>query len=1015
MMKQLNIQTPFRMFVLLLGLFLSVGAFAQIDVKGHVKDAQGEPIIGATVRVANTQVATVTDFDGNFALKANQGADIAISYIGYQTQTVKAAPNLEITLQDDATLLENVVVIGYGVARKTDLTGSVTAMKPDEKNHGLQVSAQDMIQGKIAGVNVSSASGEPGGGAQIRIRGGASLNASNDPLIVIDGLPMDGNGTKGVGNPLSLVNPNDIESFTVLKDASATAIYGSRGSNGVIIITTKRGRRNQAPQITYNANVSVSTVAKKLDLMNAATYKEVIAKKYGAQSDTYANLGEYDTDWQDEIYRNGVSTDHNLTIAGGTGNQKWSMPYRVSLGYTDQQGILRGSNYNRFTAGFTLNPSLLDDHLTMNINAKYAYSNNRPGNTGAIGSAITMDPTRPATTLDDIRYRNFGGYFEWVDWSTSYKDPAFTYVKNGDAPANPAEQVNQYDFKRYNNTLLGNFEVDYKIHGFEDLRLHLNLAGEYTQGREVTNHSPYSLAGFYYGSYGWNQEKKYNTTLQAYAQYYKDFSKKHHFDIMGGYEHQHMKYWGDSNYWGYYPSTSEKTDDFGNPLAGAEYHSSDPTEWKGQTYIVSFYGRLNYSYADRYLFTFTARGDGSSRFADGHRWGFFPSAAFAWRINEESFLKDVNSISELKLRLGWGQTGQQDTGYEYYTPVYKKSTNSRYYYPIAGLSGIMYKPLVYNEDLTWETTTTYNVGIDLGMFNNRLTLNVDAYYRKTKDLLNTSTISTGVNMDNKVLRNEGELENTGVEVSIGGKPIQTKDWLVDVSFNVGYNKNKITKLYSGRDFVEAGMQVGTNEAITYHKVGLPANAFWVYQQVYDASGKPIQGCYVDRNGDGKISDDDRYFYKNIAAPWNGGFALKIAYKNWDLGTNMRFSLGNYVYNAIESGKANSAVLYNSKGYYENSTLDYVNLGWSSYNYSLSDYFVQNASFLKCDNITLGYNFEELFKSGSYKGLSGRIYASCTNVFTVTKYKGLDPEQTSGKESSVYPRSRTFLVGLSLNF
>ena len=1014
MMKQLNIRTPFRMFVLLFGLFLSVGAFAQIDVKGHVKDATGEPIIGATVRVANTQIATVTDFDGNFALKANQGADITISYIGYQTATVKAARSIEVTLEEDATTLENVVVIGYGVARKTDLTGSVTAIKPDEKNHGLITSAQDMIQGKIAGVNVNTTSGAPGEGAQIRIRGGASLSASNDPLIVIDGLPMDANGTKGVSNPLALVNPNDIESFTVLKDASATAIYGSRGSNGVIIITTKRGRKNQAPTVTYNANVSVSTVGKKLDLMDATTYREMIASKYGAASDAYAGLGNADTDWQKEIYRNAVSTDHNVTISGGVGNSKWSMPYRASIGYTDQQGTLRGSNYNRFTAGFTLNPSLFDDHLNININAKYAYSHNNPGNTSAIGSAISMDPTRPITDSDS-RFKNFGGYFEWVDWNTDYKDPNFTYVKNGDAPANPVEQINQYDFSKYNNTLLGNFEADYKIHGFEDLRLHLNLAGEYTQGREMTNQSPYSLSGFYYGSYGWNQEKKYNTTLQAYMQYYKDFNDKHHFDIMGGYEHQHMKYWGDSNYWGIYPSTSQKTDDNGNPLAGTEYRSSDPRDWKGQTYLVSFYGRANYNFADRYLLTFTFRADGSSRFADGHRWGYFPSAAFAWRVNEESFLKNVNEISELKLRLGWGQTGQQNTGYEYYTPVYRKSTNSHYYYPIAGLSGVMYKPLVYNEELTWETTTTYNVGIDLGMFKNRLTLNVDAYYRKTKDLLNTSTISTGVNMDNKVLRNEGELENTGIEVAIGGKPIQTKDWLVDLSFNIGYNKNKITKLYSGRDFVEAGMQVGTNEAITYHKVGMAANAFYVYQQVYDANGKPIQGCYVDRNGDGKINDDDRYFYKNISAPWNGGFALKVAYKNWDLGTNFRFSLGNYIYNGIESGKANSAVLSNPKGYYENSTIDYVALGWTSYNYSLSDYFVQNASFLKCDNITLGYNFENLFKTGNYKGLSGRIYGSCTNVFTITKYKGLDPEQTSGIETSVYPRSRTFLLGLSLNF
>ena len=1013
-MKQEKSGIVQRALSLLFVMFLSVAAMAQITVNGHVKDSAGEDVIGATVRVVGEQGGTVTDFEGKFTLKCKQGASLQVSYVGYQTQTVAASANMEIIMQDDAAVLENVVVIGYGVAKKTDLTGSVTAIKPDEKNHGLITNAQEMIQGKIAGVNVSTSSGAPGEGADIRIRGGASLNASNSPLIVIDGLPMDGNSTKGVSNPLALVNPNDIESFTVLKDASATAIYGSRGSNGVIIITTKRGRRNQAPQVTYNGNVSVSTVGKKLDLMNASTFREMIAAKYGLDSDAVAGLGDADTDWQDEIYRNGVSTDHNVTVAGGVGNTKWSMPYRASIGYTDQQGTLRGSNYNRFTAGFTLNPSLLDDHLNININAKYAYSNNNPGNTSAIGSATSMDPTRPIKS-DDSRFSNFGGYYEWVNWSSDYKDPAFTYVKNSDAPSNPVEQINQYNFSRYNNTLLGNAEFDYKIHGLEDVRLHLNLAGEYTQGQENTSQSPTSLAGFYYGSYGWNKEKKYNTTLQAYAQYYKDFTEKHHFDIMGGYEHQHMKYWGDSNFWGYYPSTSQKTDDDGNPLAGTEYHGSDPSSWKGQTYLVSFYGRMNYSYAERYLFTFTARGDGSSRFADGHRWGFFPSAAFAWRINEEAFMKNATNVTDLKLRLGWGQTGQQDTGMEYYTQVYKKSTNSHYYYPIAGLSGIMYKPLAYNEELTWETTTTYNVGIDLGMFKNRLTLSVDGYYRKTKDLLNTSTIPTGLNLDNKIMRNEGELENTGIEVSIGGKPVQTKDWLIDVSFNVGYNKNKITKLYSGRDYVEAGMQVGTNEAITYHKVGLPANAFYVYQQVYDADGKPIQGCYVDRNGDGKINDDDRYFYKNIAAPWNGGFALKIAYKNWDIGTNLRYSLGNYVYNGIESGKANSSVLYNPKGYYENSTADIVGLGWTSYNYSLSDYFVQNASFLKCDNITLGYNFENLFKTDSYKGISGRIYGSCTNVFTITKYKGLDPEQISGKETSVYPRSRTFLLGLSLSF
>ena len=1002
------------MLVLMLGLFLSVGAFAQINVKGHVKDAQGEPIIGATVRVANTQTATITDFDGNFMLKANAGADITVSYIGYQDATVKAAPNVEVTLQDDAALLNEVVVIGYGVARKTDLTGSVVAMKPDEKNHGIITSAQDMIQGKIAGVNVNSSNGEPGGGAQIRIRGGASLNASNNPLIVIDGMQMDNNSTKGMNNPLSLVNPNDIESFTVLKDASATAIYGSRGSNGVIIITTKKGRRNQSPKISYNGTFSVSSIAKKLEVMNAGEYRQFIKDYYGENSDAYAGLGDANTDWQDEIYRNGISHDHNVSVSGGLGNTKWAMPYRVSVGYTNQQGILKGSDFKRFTAGFTVNPSLLDDHLNLNINGKYAYSKTNPGGQGAIGSAINMDPTRPITSSDE-QFKNWGGYWQWATPTTSY-DPTFPYVRNADAPSNPVEQIEHYTFDKSANVLLGNFEADYKIHGFEDLRLHLNLAGSYSHGGEYTDNNPYSTYGFYYGGKGENKEKKYNVIGSAYVQYFKDFDKANHFDIMGGYEYSRTKYWGDEWYNDYYPATYIGTDDQGNSKAGTVNNSSE-SRWKGQVVLVSWYGRANYSLLDRYLLTVNFRADGSSRFADGHRWGFFPSVALGWRIKDEAFLKNVDAVSDLKLRLSWGKTGQQDTGKEYYTPTYQMNRGKDRLYPIGpDNSGRLFRPLVYNNDLTWETTTTYNVGLDFGMFNQRLTLNFDAYKRKTTDLLCTPTIPAGQNYDNKMLLNAGELENVGLELAISGKPVQTNDWFVEMGVNAAYNKNEVKELYGGRDMIEAGLTVGMQKNLTYHKVGQPANSFWVYQQVYDETGRPMQGVYVDRNGDGNIDDNDRYFYKNIAAPWTGGFYLKVAYKNWDLGTNFRASIGNYVYNDLIEARMNTAIRYNaSKNFYENTTAEAAALRWTSYDYPLSDYFIQNASFLKCDNITLGYNFEELFKCGSYHGVSGRIYASCSNVFTITKYKGLDPEQVNGFEGSVYPRCRTFLLGLNLNF
>ena len=1029
-MKQLKIKLPLRTLALAGGLLLATSSFAQNNaIKGHVKDASGEPVMGATITVKGKAVG-ITDIDGNFSIDAAPGTELTFTFLGMSPQTVKASGNMTVTLASDDKQLNEVVVIGYGVAKKNDLTGSVTALKPDEKNHGIITSAQDMIQGKIAGVNVNASTGAPGEGAQIRIRGGASLAASNDPLIVIDGMPMDNKGTLGVNNPLSLVNPNDIESFTVLKDASATAIYGSRGSNGVIIITTKKGRSGQKPQVSYNGTLSVSTIAKELDVMNAKEYVDFIKSYYGEDSSAYKGLGwkeynadgtpnyaagTYDTDWQDEIYRAGVSHEHNVSLSGGISKQSWSMPYRLSVGYTSQDGILKGSGYERVTAGFNLNPSLFNKHLNLNINGKYSYSKTNPGGRSAVGAAITMDPTRPVKSSDD-RFKNWGGYWQWTKSVTEY-DPTFPYDRSSEAPSNPVELVDHYNFHKSANILLGNVEADYKIHGFEDLHLHVNLAGEYTDGGEYDHKNPQSTYGFYYGGDSEEKQKKYNVLATAYAQYTKDFNKANHFDIMAGYEYSHMKFWGNKWSRSMYPSTNEGKNDKGEALAGT-VKSYETSRYKGQTYLVSWYGRANYSLLNRYLLTFTARYDGSSRFSDGHRWGFFPSAAFAWRVKDESFLKNVDAISDMKLRLGWGKTGQQDTGKEYYTPVFAKSTSMHHLYPIGGSAnnkGILYRPLAFNDDLTWETTTTWNIGLDYGMFDQRLTVNLDAYLRKTTDLLSETTIPAGQNYDRRLWKNAGTLENKGIEVAVTGRPIQTKDWFVELSVNAAYNKNKITELAGGRDMIEANMVVGKDSKITYHKVGQPANSFLVFQQVYDENGRPIMGCYVDRDGNGEIDENDRYFYKSIVAPWTGGFSFKVSYKNWDLGSNFRASFGNYIYNGYAQSKANTKVLCNPSGYYENCTKELTTLGWTSYNYPRSDYFVQNASFLKCDNITLGYNFNNVLKMGKYHGISGRIYASCSNVFTITKYKGLEPEQTSGMDSNVYPRCRTFLLGLNLNF
>ena len=1007
-MKQVNIRIPLRILALFCGLFISLGAFAQITVKGHVIDDTGEPVMGATIRVIGQEGGTTSDFDGNFVIQAPEGSQLTISFMGFATQTVPARPVVNVTLTEDTKLLEDVVVIGYGTVKKHDLTGAVTAIKPDEKNHGLVISAQDMIQGKIAGVNVTSGGGTPGGGADIRIRGGSSLHASNSPLIVIDGLAMDDQGVKGLANPLSMVNPQDIESFTVLKDASATAIYGSRGSNGVIIITTKKGNKGQKAHVSYNGNVAVSVRKSSLNVLGADEYRSFVNTYYGEGSAAAQLMGDANTNWQDQIYQPAVSTDHNVTVSGGLKH----MPYRFTVGYTNQTGIIKTSNFQRATASVSLSPSFLDDHLNFNINGKFLYAHNRYANTAAINDAVRMDPTQPV--YSDDPGDNFGGYFAWKADGSAYKDPAYPDIQNTYAGSNPLARINEKNDRANSFDYMGNVEVDYKIHGLEDLRLHMNFSGDWGNGKQNTTYAPWGPSNFYYGNDGYVKENKYNLIYTAYAQYYKDFNEKHHFDIMGGYEWSHKKYEGKQEYQGFYPTTSGLTDEAtGEPLAGQPYK---PTfgEWKQESYLVSFYGRANYILLDRYMFTGTVRYDGSSRFKD--HWALFPSAAFAWRISEEKFLKNTTWLDDLKLRLGWGKTGQQDGigNYNYFASYNVNINNTDGRYPITGVNpdGILYRPDAYNENLKWETTTTYNVGIDFSFFKNRLSGSIDAYYRKTTDLINTAYVSAGSNFRNQVLTNIGSLENKGVEVMLTARPIVTKDWLWEITANFTYNKNEITELTGENSIVmTGGISSGTGNMVQAHAVGHPHSSFYVYQQVYDQNGLPLEGVYVDRDGDGKISENDRYFYKSPNAPYLAGLSTRLQYKNWDLGLGFRASFNNYIYWDKQAGYANTAKRYDSSfNYLQTSIPSAIANNWSTYDYVVSDHFVHNASFLKCDNITLGYSFETRNNC-----LRGRAYLAATNVFTITKYEGIDPEVFGGIDNSIYPRPFTMEAGIALDF
>ncbi|MFV0537270.1 MAG: SusC/RagA family TonB-linked outer membrane protein [Dysgonomonas sp.] len=995
MKKELKSKNVTRFFLFFLfGIFFSASMIAQQStVRGIVKDKSGEPIIGASVSVKGTTNGVATDVDGQFILSnVKPGATIVCSFITYVTQEIafQNQSQLVITLQEDAKILDEVIVIGYGQVRKGDATGALTSVKADASVRGFAPNAQDMLTGKVAGVTITSEGGSPSGGASIRIRGGSSLTASNDPLIVVDGIFIDNQGLGGVGNVLSTINPTDIESYTLLKDASATAIYGSRASNGVILITTKRGAQGK-PKITYDGNVSISTSKNKIDVLSGDEFRSFITDTYSNLS-TYnemlGKLGTANTNWQDEILRTAVNTEHNISVYGSTKN----LPYRFSFGYTNVNGILKTSKMERYTGSFSLNPSLFNDHLKINLNGRGMYINNRFADQTSIGAALVMDPSQNVYDENSP----FGGYFTWTG-----SDDNIIQV----ATKNPLSMLEMVKDKSDVYNFIGNAQFDYKLHFFPDLRLNLNLGMDYSKSDGTKWISELSPSDYAYGGYdsSWDQKRR-NSSIDFYAQYNKDLDfLDSKFDVMGGYAWQHYSREG-SNV-GY---RITRYDAYGNPALVSE------SDYETEHYIVSFFGRLNYSIKDRYLLTFTLRNDGSSRFHKDNRWSLFPSAALAWRISEESFLKDVPAISNMKLRLGWGMTGQQDInqGDYPYMATYSHSIGQEASYLRGYNNGTpvwvsLLRPEAYNPDLKWETTTTYNAGLDYGFLKNRIEGSIDVYHRKTKDLINAETkTSAGTNFREYVASNIGNLENTGVEFSISGRPIVTKDFTWEVGTNFAYNKNKITKL-SAEDDKNAMRRDGMN----VHMVGYAANMYYVYEQIYNEQGKPIEGFYKDQNNDGVINEQDLRPYKNPAPDWTLGFNTKLIWKAWDLAVAGHGSLGNYNYNAVAANNAGvSATSVYANEFLSNRVSSAFNTNFQT-GQTLSDYYVQSASFFRVDNIVLGWSF----KQSKQIPFSGRIYGTVQNPFVFTKYDGLDPEVFGGYDGNVYPRPLTVLLGVNLNF
>ena len=962
----------------------------EVTVTGKVTDVStGGELPGATIVIKGTTRGTATNLDGEYQINVTSGEVLVFSYIGYQSDEVAFSGQavINVSLEPQAIGVKELVVIGYGTVTKEDATGSVTAISTDEFNKGAITSPQELVTGKIAGVQITNGGGAPGTGATIRIRGGSSLSASNDPLIVIDGIPVDNDGISGMRNPLNTIHPNDIETFTVLKDASATAIFGSRASNGVIIITTKKGLKNRPFTVNYNGNMSVGTRSGEVDILSADEYRTLLQEQFGSNQNATDLLGTANTNWQDEIFQTSISHDHNLSVSGSVKD----LPFRASIGYSDQNGILMTSGLNRTTGSLNVSPSFLDDHLKINLNAKGMYIQNNFANQGAVGSAVAFDPTQPVKDASSP----YGGYFTWTQ-------------PNGDpitiATSNPIAMLNMRDDNSTVMRSLGNIQVDYKFHFLPELKANLNVGYDISES-DGSIFVPENASWSYDALTGGGEDRVYtqskkNQLLDFYFNYLKNFeSIDSRIDATAGYSWQHFWRQGTT-----YSTNVAKTE------------INEDTDYETESYLVSFFGRLNYILKDRYLLTFTLRQDGSSRFSEDTRWGLFPSAAIAWNINKESFLQDLDLFSNLKLRLGWGITGQQNISnndYPYLARYTYSEDNAQYQFGNVFVTTL--RPEGYDANIKWEETTTYNIGLDYGLLENRITGALDLYYRETDDLINFIPVPAGTNLTNQILTNVGDLVNQGVEFSINAKAISTTDMVWEIGFNASYNENEIVKLTATDDptylgVFTGGISGGVGNNIQIHSVGYPASSFYVYQQVYDENGNPVEGLYVDLNNDDQSTVDDRYRYKKAAPDVFMGFSSLFSYKNFDFSFAGRINLGNYVYNNVYSNNGTYSGMYNSVGYLNNVTSSVLDSKFSNPKY-FSDYYMENGSFLRMDNMTFGYNLPEIIQ-----GVSNlRLYATVQNVFLITKYKGLDPEVSNGIDNNIYPRPRNFLFGVSVEF
>jgi TonB-dependent starch-binding outer membrane protein SusC len=962
-------------------LAISLQTFAQeTAISGKVVDAQDNAgVAGVTVTVKGSKTSTLTASDGSFKIKAAAGATLVFTSVNMSPVEMAAAEGMAVKMTTKNATLNDVVVIGYGTARKKDLTGSVVQVSSKDFVKGAITTPEQLIAGKVAGVQITSNSGQPGAGSRIRIRAGSSLNASNDPLIVIDGVPVDNNGISGAPNALALINPNDIEDYTVLKDASAAAIYGSRASNGVLLITTKRGNAG-GMKVSFSSQNSIAVKTGLVDVMSGDQMRAVV-NQFGTASDK-ARLGTANTNWQEEIYRPAFTTDNNISVVGGIKK----LPYRLSLGYLSQDGILKRSNLQRVSIGLNLSPKFFDNKLSVNTNIKYSLNKNFYPDGGAIGAAVYFDPTQKPLSGN----QNFGGFTEWLSGATP----------NTIAPRNPLGLLEQQENKSDVNRLLGNIQLDYKFHFLPALRANLNVGLDRSVSKGTIFIPGTAASSFSRGGVNNAYEQtKTNKLLEFYLAYEHELkSIESRFDIQAGYTYQD---WLTQS-----PAQPDRRAD------GSIFKPAGQN-FETQNTLISFYGRAKFNVKDRYLLTASLRRDGSSRYSAESRWGNFPSVAAAWNLTNESFMAGQNVFSNLKLRASWGITGQQDGIGDYaYQPVFFYADSAARY-----LLGNQYitpiRPQAYDANLKWEETEAKNIGLDMGLFNGRVNLSVEYFEKNTKDLLSVVPAPAGTNFSNEILTNIGSIKNRGLEVTLNGKAISEKDYSLDLGFNITYiMQNEITRLQLVSDPNFKGIDVGGTgfNTVQKHTVGYRPNTFFLYQQVYDKTGSPLEGVYVDRNRDGAFGVDDQSWSKNPEANVFLGFTASGSYKKFDAGFTLRASTGNYVYNAV---RANAGILDNilpGQTYLNNGHVNYLTTGFKS-RQTFTDYYLENASFLRMDNIYVNYSFGKVFNNKA----NLRVSFNVQNVFVITKYSGLDPEVNGGIDNTIFPRPRTFSLGFNLDF